>query len=80
MKEGSNSTIFLFYAHIMLKNGEKEEIEVADNKTKKNEIKTVDQLSIAKIIADKTGLTIAEVTEVIELSNPNSNNHKGKNT
>lgn len=67
MKEGSNSTIFLFYVHIMLKNGEKEEIEVADNKTKKNEIKTVDQLSIAKIIADKTGLTIAEVTEVIEL-------------
>ena len=36
-------------------------------KNKKEEIKTVDQLTIARMIADKTGLTIAEVTEVIEL-------------
>lgn len=34
---------------------------------KKETIKTVDQLTIAKMIASKTGLTIAEVTEVIEL-------------
>lgn len=30
-------------------------------------VKTVDQLTIAKMIADKTGLTITEITEIIEL-------------
>lgn len=34
---------------------------------KKKSIKTVDQMTIAKMIATSTGLTIAEVTEVIEL-------------
>ena len=36
-------------------------------KNKKEEIKTVDQLTIARMSADKTGLTIAEVSDVIEL-------------
>ncbi len=34
---------------------------------KSAKVKTVDQLTIAKMIADKTGLTITEITEIIEL-------------
>ena len=36
-------------------------------KSKKEKIRTVDQMTIARLISNKTGLTITEIQEVIEL-------------
>ena len=43
----------------------KEKKEVV--KSKKEKIRTVDQMTIARLISNKTGLTITEIQEVIEL-------------
>ena len=36
-------------------------------KNKKDKIRTVDQMTIARLISNKTGLTITEIQEIIEL-------------
>ena len=45
----------------------KEDIAMAKEKTKTRKAKSVDQTTIARLIANKTGLSLTDVQEVIEL-------------